>query len=351
MRPILKILEAWRAMMSEQTDTRSDNINNDNIRSDYVNRRKRIHRIKKIIVFILAVAIVLPNVICVLLFVQITSLQGEISNLLNRQESLESRLDIKETRQEEVANQTRNDLKTEQDSDIVEVIEQKDITFEDTLQETEEAQEKTTHKVYFTFDDGPSANTGEILDILKEYDVKATFFVVGQGKQHYADLYQRIVEEGHTLGMHSYSHSYNEIYKSLDDFKNDFSTLQGYLYQMTGVQSKVFRFPGGSSNQVSQGNTQEIIKYLQEEGITYYDWNISSKDAGSSMVPVQEIVENSMRGIEEQGTSIILFHDANGKRSTVEALPIIIEKILALEDTVILPITEDTTPIQHISIS
>ena len=103
-------------------------------------------------------------------------------------------------------------------------------------------------RVYLTFDDGPSANTDRILDILAQYGVKATFFVVG--KEGYADQYRRIVEDGHTLAMHSYSHRYNEVYASLDAYKADLTKLHDYLYELTGEDCRFVRFPGGSSNTV-----------------------------------------------------------------------------------------------------
>lgn len=121
--------------------------------------------------------------------------------------------------------------------------------------EADDADSKTAdgeRKVYLTFDDGPSGNTGEILDILAEYDVKATFFVVGKEEEKYQPLYKRIVEEGHTLAMHSYSHKYDEIYQSKESFAADLSKLQEFLYDTTGVWCRYCRFPGGSSNTVSR---------------------------------------------------------------------------------------------------
>ena len=99
----------------------------------------------------------------------------------------------------------------------------------------------TVRKVYLTFDDGPSGNTSRILDILAEYDVKATFFVVGKEEEQYQELYKRIVDEGHTLGMHSYSHKYDEIYQSVDSFAQDMSKLQEFLYETTGVWCQIGR--------------------------------------------------------------------------------------------------------------
>ena len=202
------------------------------------------------------------------------------------------------------------------------------------------------HKVYLTFDDGPSANTDQILDILDEYGVKATFFVIG--KEGYNDQYRRIVEEGHTLGMHSYSHVYRDIYESVEAYGQDLEKLHTYLYELTGVDSRIVRLPGGSSNTVSKDKIQDIIAYLGQQGMTYYDWNVSSGDAASGYVSAQQIADNVLNHVSEHHTSIVLMHDASGKNTTVEALPIILEKILESDNMVLLPITEDTVPIQHV---
>lgn len=201
-------------------------------------------------------------------------------------------------------------------------------------------------KVYLTFDDGPGPNTDKILDILEQYGVKATFFVVG--KEGYAEQYRRIVEEGHTLGMHSYSHKYSEIYASLEAYKNDLNKLHDFLYELTGEDCNIVRFPGGSSNTISNVDMRELISYLNEENIVYYDWNVSSGDATGNYKNADRIAANVLENIDQYNNAIILFHDAAGKDSTVEALPIIIEKILESSDTVILPISSDTVKIQHL---
>ncbi|MBO4461285.1 MAG: polysaccharide deacetylase family protein, partial [Lachnospiraceae bacterium] len=103
-------------------------------------------------------------------------------------------------------------------------------------------------KVYLTFDDGPSHNTELILDILKEYNVKATFFVIGRNDEYSKSLYKRIVDEGHTIALHSYTHRYSSIYASLDAYKEDLQKISDLVYDATGVRSKFIRFPGGSSN-------------------------------------------------------------------------------------------------------
>ena len=203
-------------------------------------------------------------------------------------------------------------------------------------------------QIYLTFDDGPSSNTDRILDILKEYDVKATFFVVGKTDERSVRAYQRIIDEGHTLAMHSYSHKYNEIYESRESFIADLEKLQEYLYQVTGVWPRFYRFPGGSSNTVSKTDMQELITYLSESGITYFDWNVASGDAVNGQLDIESIVNNCLGKLDSLNVCMILMHDAADKNTTVEALPEIISQIQDRGDAVFLPVTDETVPVQHI---
>lgn len=212
----------------------------------------------------------------------------------------------------------------------------------------EEDEIAAAHKVYLTFDDGPGTNTQKILDILDKYDVKATFFVVGREGRDAEEAMKRIVEEGHTLGMHSYTHDYSQIYESVESFGEDLDREQEYIYEVTGVWTGLYRFPGGSSNTVSKIDMGEFARYLDDQGIRFFDWNISSGDGGSFLVPTETLVENCTADIRKHSTSVVLMHDAAGKTTTLEALPTIIETIQAMDDTVLLPITEETKLIQHI---
>ena len=201
-------------------------------------------------------------------------------------------------------------------------------------------------RVYLTFDDGPSSNTDKILDFLDEYGVKATFFVVG--KENYTEQYRRIVEDGHTLAMHSYSHVYRDIYSSLEAYQQDLNKLRTFLYEVTGVECNIVRFPGGSSNTTSKVDMHTLIEYLDSEGMVYFDWNVSSGDATGSQRSASQIASNVLNNIDKYDNAVVLMHDAAGKNSTVDALPIIIEKLLESEDTVFLPISKDTVKVQHI---
>lgn len=203
------------------------------------------------------------------------------------------------------------------------------------------------HKVYLTFDDGPSPHTEEILNILDRYGVKATFFVVGTESIANPEALRQIVKQGHSLGVHSYSHKYAEIYASVEDFIKDLTRLRSYLENVTGVVSNIYRFPGGSSNTVSHIDMKEFVDCLESLGMRYFDWNVDSGDSGPVPLSADDLVKNSLNGIQSRETSMILLHDLVTKSTTVQALPMIIEGILAMEDTVILAITEDTDTVHH----
>lgn len=224
-----------------------------------------------------------------------------------------------------------------------------DVVMNENREETAEPKDSSEFKeIYLTFDDGPSIYTDDILDILDKYQVKATFFVVYKEGETAASLYQRIVDEGHTLAMHSYSHKYSEVYESVDSFSNDIKSLQEYLYETTGVWSRIYRFPGGSSNQKAGGKIDDYISYLNDEGITYFDWNVSAQDAVSGYsLSENTIFENCIKGVDRMNECVVLMHDSGDRRSTVDALDEIIEYYQARKDCRLLPITDSTAPVQH----
>lgn len=205
-----------------------------------------------------------------------------------------------------------------------------------------------TKYAYLTFDDGPSQNTIKILDFLKANNIKATFFVIG--KENSDDIYKRIVDEGHTLAIHSNTHKYDEIYQSVDTFMEDMTALSDKLEALTGVKPTISRFPGGSNNTVSKrygGNDlmDKIIQRIEEEGYTYFDWNVDSMDAAKNNQDKDVIINSVLNGAAGKQEAIILMHDAAAKTTTMEALPQIVEG-LRKKGFVFDKITEDTPAIQ-----
>lgn len=298
-------------------------------------------RLKKMIVGIVAAGLVIPILCCAYLLCRLHGINGTLEDLSRRLDELEAgnqRLQTELQQLQEKVRETGQTLQIQEDASAQESAEP--------VAEEHSGQEQI-HKVYLTFDDGPSIYTNDILDILDRYQVKATFFVVGKEGSNAEEALQRIVEDGHTLGMHSYSHKYKELYESMDSFTQDFEQIRDYIYQVTGVESVYYRFPGGSSNTVSEIDMHEFIDYLDSQDVEYYDWNVSSGDGGSMKLSTDTLLENCTKDIDTRDTSIILLHDSAEKPTTVEALPEIIENILARPDTVILPITENTKPVHH----
>ncbi len=192
----------------------------------------------------------------------------------------------------------------------------------------ETSEEGNNKKVYLTFDDGPSTeNTEKILKVLKKYDVKATFFVIYRNSEEEEDLYRRIIEEGHTIGIHSASHNYEKIYKSVDAYLKDFNKLSKHIEELTGVKPEIFRFPGGSINSYNGAVYEQIISEMTRRGYTYYDWDVSSGDASYGTASANWITNNVVNGVRKGKSNIVLMHDTNAKDTTVEALPKIIEKL------------------------
>jgi len=348
-------------------------------------RRRRVNLIKKIIVTVAVILLVLPTTICVVLGIQVNRLQKQIEELSEDDEGYgpsgdadnETHVSAAEIPDQSDAggdSSGKGDSSGNENPDTKEnpavtgkpsVTEKPAVTgvpsTEDPDSNTDKAgssqdqTDKTTKedqiykgkKVYLTFDDGPSIYTDEILDILAKYQVKATFFVIGKTDEKSKARYKRIVEEGHTLGMHSYSHKYNKIYNSLEDFDKDFTKLRKLLYDTTGYKPMIYRFPGGSNNMVNKHGMDEFIRYLNKKSIAYYDWNVVNGDATGVEYTKQQLIKNVLDGVTTKNTSIVLMHDSAAKRATVDSLPKLLKE-LTEKGAEILPIDEEVKPIQMI---
>ena len=199
---------------------------------------------------------------------------------------------------------------------IVSVVENKKIgTFTQSNQKT----------VYLTFDDGPSENTQKVLDILDKYNAKATFFVTGTNEEYY-HLIKEAHDAGHTIGLHSFVHEYDQVYNSPSAYFDDLKKIEDLVYDQIGFVPKYIRFPGGSSNNVSKEYCYKIMTKLTKEvinrGYQYYDWNEDSED-GSGELSVKQLIKNATAA--KDNNIILLFHDANGKENSLEALGPVIE--------------------------
>lgn len=165
--------------------------------------------------------------------------------------------------------------------------------------------------IYLTFDDGPSQYTEQLLDVLDAYNVKATFFVVDTA---YSDLIAEEFKRGHSVGIHTASHDYDRIYASEEAYFADLQHMQDLIVCLTGQRTTLVRFPGGSSNTVSKFNPGIMTKLaadLTDMGYQYFDWNVSSGDAGET-TDTQRVYENVINGVQWQNVSIVLQHDIKG---------------------------------------
>ncbi len=161
---------------------------------------------------------------------------------------------------------------------------------------------------YLTFDDGPSDNTPAVLDILKENDIRASFFIVGHSIEGREDILKRIASEGHTIGIHTYSHDYEEIYASTDAYTEDFEKAYNAIYNTCGVRPWLFRYPGGSHNSFNESTADRIIAEMNDRGFTYFDWSCATSDAS-----VGSTYDSCMENFKETLSSdyeVVLMHDS-----------------------------------------
>lgn len=286
-------------------------------------RKKRVKRIKKIIVGTAIVLLLLPTIMCLFLLVKVHSLEKQIETITKVSDS-------------GVVKAQEKEVKTTKAP-------KKASTAEPTIKPTDDT---TTKKVYLTFDDGPGSQTGKILDILKKNHVKATFFVTGKEDASSKKIYQRIVKEGHTLAMHSYSHIQDVIYDSKEAFEKDLKQINRCLYEATGVHTKFYRFPGGSSTQNTSLSIQNFIDVLKKNHYLYLDWNVISPDINNANATKEQVVNGVMQGVDAYDTAVVLMYDVADKPMTVKALPSIIKQIKA-KNYELLPVDESMILIQH----
>lgn len=191
----------------------------------------------------------------------------------------------------------------------------------------EETAPENEKVAYITFDDGPSSSvTPQILDILKEYDIKATFFVLGKNAEDNPDILKRIYEEGHVIGNHSYSHNYSYIYKNMSNFMDEIERTEEVFKSILGEEFKtdLFRFPGGSFEDWKKPFREQIV----ELGYRYVDWNSLNGDAEGHNLSKEQLVKRLKATYRNQKKLIILMHDTDAKPTTADALPEIIEFLI-----------------------
>ena len=333
--------------------------------------RSNVNRMKKAILIGLVILFLIPLILCLILFFQMSSMKKDMEQLrqdvLSKKQQMQRDVSADQSTEQLKAldREARALLEKEQKAGTITVLQQpadagkkngKEAAADGTEEATEAETEQPTEidpsqveegkKIYLTFDDGPSPNTGKLLDVLKEKNVKATFFMVLSDRAN-QQVIRRMAAEGHTLGIHSASHVYSEIYADLESFKEDVQTVHDLLYEMTGQDVKYYRFPGGSSNRVSDVPVDDCIEYLEEEGYTYFDWNASNGDSSGSGYTADQLKENVLRYVyNNEEATVVLMHDFEACPETIEALPSLIDELRA-EGYVFLPIDETTAPVHH----
>lgn len=190
--------------------------------------------------------------------------------------------------------------------------------------------DKTEKIAYLTFDDGPSDNTGKILDILEEKNTVATFFVLGSTMTEEGEAaLKRMTEMGCKIGIHTYSHKKNIIYSSVQGFLDDFYKVYTQIYEITGEKVNIFRFPWGSYNSYSKSIKKNLVSEMDRRGFTYYDWNVSAEDAVGKPTE-SSIMKNIMKDVKKYNQPVILMHDGISNKLTVTMLPKVIDKLIEL---------------------
>lgn len=304
-------------------------------------REKRVAKLKKMIIGLVITLIAIPTILCIVLVVKLVVIKGKVNNILDEKSKLENTTEYSE------------ESSSSSGEDTSEQVTQSNT--EDTTQQSTEEQTTTPVVVellpdgkyaYLTFDDGPSSNTMQILDILDNYGVKATFFVNGHTGEVMEERYRAIVDRGHAIALHTYSHDYSNVYGGLDKFEQEIVSLRNYIKEVTGVDTTLFRFPGGSSNSRTD-DIKPYIQWLNDNGYSYWDWNCSSGDATGTKPSAEQIVANCLVQADAGYKSlVILMHDTKPKDTTVEALPALIEALQA-RGYEIIAIDERSTPVQH----
>ncbi len=200
--------------------------------------------------------------------------------------------------------------------------------------------------IYLTFDDGPGPYTEKLLKVLKNYNVKATFFVINSD---YAHLIRNIAEDGHSIGIHSASHKYRKIYSSSEAFFDDLYKMRQVIEEYSGKKTTLMRFPGGSSNTVSSFNPgimTKLTKTATEKGFQYFDWNVDSGDAGGANSSDQ-VFNNVIHGIKNQKMPVVLQHDV--KNFSVDAVERII--VWGLKNGYTFRALDEASPVCHHDVS
>ena len=286
---------------------------------------------KKIICIILIA--ILAAIICFCAGILIVRIYNKTTlNQEQRQNIVEEKKDKKEQDRQQLEEQKRLEeekkIKEQKEAEERKRLRNKDELTEEQMEKIENIYDDTTEKrVFLTFDDGPTQTvTPLILDLLKEENIKATFFVLGNRVYANPELVQREFDEGHYIANHGYSHVYRDIYSSIDNVFEEYNYTEEAIQTALNnpdYHSRLFRFPGGSTGGYYRVIKAEAKEALRDSKIVSLDWNCLSRDAEGAD-SVEELLDNVLETIEGKDSVVILMHDASDKILTYEALPEII---------------------------
>lgn len=186
---------------------------------------------------------------------------------------------------------------------------------------------RAANAVYLTFDCDLTDNTRQILNTLDQYGVRATFFVNGNTDPDALAVMKEIVDRGHSIGLRSYSDSYEEIYQSVGSYLEDFEKIYNLVYETTGVRAEIFRFPAGSVNAYNSGIYQELIAEMLRRNFIFFDWNVSGEDTQVGDLTAESVTGSVLSGMEGKERSIVLLRDTADKAMVTQALPGIIGEL------------------------
>lgn len=185
-----------------------------------------------------------------------------------------------------------------------------------------------TKRAFLTFDDGPSSNTNQILDILNERGIKATFFVLGSNVEKNPEMVKRMYDEGHFIANHGYSHVYETIYQSPQTVLDEYNKCNQMVRDAIGEQeynSHLFRFPGGLVGGKYADIKNQANDLLLQNNIVHVDWNALNGDSETTSPTIEYEMQRIQETVGDKQSVVILMHDAQAKKVTVEALPSMID--------------------------
>ena len=297
-------------------------------RRENIRRRKKLYRRRRIFALVLIIVFFLVITMLIRAIRNDGTQNQEIQNT-ETQESVSNSIS-----EEFVSNLSKEDIlsinnvtqKLENKESLAEIMPFRQERIRDHTMGRITKQSNLSKQIYLTFDDGPSSEaTNQILDILKDYNIKATFFVIGQNAQNYPDILRRIYDEGHAIGIHTYDHNYKKIYSSADALQEDIEKCLNALREILGpdFNTNLYRFPGGSF----RSNKDMFVERVESLGYIYYDWNALNGDAEGRNPSESYLIDRFNETRDGYNVLISLMHDTNDKTGTVNSLPEIIEEL------------------------